>query len=221
MGDQRQDALVSQQFDRYPRYWGQTGNPGTTYPGPRFKNNRGGYNRPEQNLLDREDKADHSDIHSQMPNTAQSHGRDTPGWQRKSRQWIWILRKKSIGGIRNGQVGTIHVPVESLAQALEDIRMRTGLQWPRDPEIVLTAVMRGTSGGHGRPAMGGHTHHGAGPLQKTVRMDLVNAGVDTGAHLSPNSQHLMENQRSGRVSSANFNREQNPVHGVGEKNCIL
>ena len=136
-------------------------------------------------------------------------------------QWIRILRKKSIGGIRNGQVGVIHVPMESSAQALEDIGMRTGLQWPGDAEIVLTAVTRGTSRGHGRPAMGGHTPHGAGPLQKTVRMDLVNAGVDTGAHLSPNSQHLMENQRSGRVSSANFDREQNPVHGVGEKNWIV
>ena len=85
MGDQRQDARVSQQFDRYPRYWGQTGNPGTTYPVPRFEN-RGGYNRPGQNLLDREDRADHSDIHSRIPNTAQIHGRDAAGWRRKSRQ---------------------------------------------------------------------------------------------------------------------------------------
>ena len=64
MGDQKQDAWVSQQFDRYPRYWGQTGNPGMTYPGPRFENNRGGYNRPGQNLLDREDGADYGDIRS-------------------------------------------------------------------------------------------------------------------------------------------------------------
>ena len=87
MGDQRQDAWVSQQFHRYPRYWGQTGNPSTTYPGPRFENNRGGYSRPGQNLLDREDRADHSDIHSRILNTAQSHGRDTAGWRRKGRQW--------------------------------------------------------------------------------------------------------------------------------------
>ena len=74
MGDQRQDARVSQQFDRYPRYWGQTGNPGMTYPGPRFDNNRGGYSRPGQNLLDREDGADYGDIRSRIPNTVQNHG---------------------------------------------------------------------------------------------------------------------------------------------------
>ena len=86
MGDQRQDARVSQQFDRYPRYWGQTGNPGMTYPGPRFDNNRGGYSRPGQNLLDREDGADYGDIRSRIPDTVQSHGRDTASWQGKSRQ---------------------------------------------------------------------------------------------------------------------------------------
>ena len=31
----------------------------------------------------------------------------------------------------------------------------------------------------------------------------------------------MENQQSGRVSSANFDSEQNPVHGVGKKNWII
>ena len=103
MGDQRQDAWVSQQFDRYPRYWGQTGNPGTTYPGPRFENNRGGYNRPRQNVLDIEDRADHSDIHSRILNTAQIHGRDTAGWRRKSRQRSWSVGSDSEEEYRRDQ----------------------------------------------------------------------------------------------------------------------
>ena len=221
MGGQRQDARVSQQFDRYHRYWRQTGDPGTTYPGPRFENNREAMIGQGRTCWTEKTELIMAISTVKSPTQYRVMDVTLQALEEKAEngphQWIQILRKKSIGG----QVGAIHVPVESLGQALEDIRMRTGLQWPGDAEIVLTAVMRGTRGGQGRPAIGGHTPHGAGPLQKTVRMDLVNAGVNKGAHLSPNSQHLMENQRSGRVSSANFDREQNPVHGVRKKNWIV